>query len=78
MFRRDNFMPLVQLLDPKFRNVGDNEGLLAMDALRDIYALAIHNINLFRERQENQFPTHPVHEFHFGDNVSVRNSDRDV
>ena len=35
--------------------MGDSKSLLALDDLRDIYALAIHNIKASKERQENQF-----------------------
>ena len=57
--------------------MGDNNSVLALDALRDMYALAIHNIKSSRKRQENQFPTCAL-EFHFRDNVLVRNHIRDV
>ena len=47
------------------------KSLLALNALRDIYALAIHNIKLSRERQESQFLTYPIPEFYVGDNVLI-------
>ena len=51
--------------------MGDDKSLLAHDALRDINALAIHNIKLSRGRQPNQFLTYPVPEFDVGDKVLV-------
>ena len=56
-------MPLVKLLNPKIRNMCDNRRLLALDALREIWALAMHNNNLSREREENQFLIYPVPDF---------------
>ena len=43
--------------------MGDQKSLLALNALRDVYAVAIHNIKLSRERQVNQISTYPVPEF---------------
>ena len=43
---------------------------------KELYALAIHNIKLSREREENQFPTYPVP--HVGDKVLARNHFRNV
>ena len=41
------------------------------------YTLTIHNIRLYREKQENQFPKYPLSKFHDGDEVLVRNHIRD-
>ena len=54
MFGRYAYIPLVQFLNPKIRNMGDKT-LLATDDLRDIYELPMHNISLSGERQENYF-----------------------
>ena len=40
MFRRDAYTPLVQLLIPKLRYVGDDKSLPALDALQGIYAIS--------------------------------------
>ena len=66
-------MSLVQLLNPKVRYMSDDKSLLAVDALRDIYALTIHNIKLSGERQEHEFLTYPVTEFHVGNKMFIRN-----
>ena len=55
MFGWDSYKPLVQLPNPKLIEMGDDKSLFALDVLQDIYALLIHNIELSRERQENQF-----------------------
>ena len=78
MFGSDAYIPLVQLLHPKIRYMVDSKSLLALDALRDIHVLVIHNVKLLRERQENQFPTYPGSEFHVGDKLLVRSHVMDV
>ena len=44
IFGWDVHMPEVQLLIPKFKYMNREKSLLTLDALRYIYALAIHNI----------------------------------
>ena len=44
MFGRYVNTPLVQLLNPKLIYIGNDKSLLALDDLRDIYALIVHNI----------------------------------
>ena len=78
MFRRVGHMSLVQLLNPQLRHVGNDKSLLALDALWDIYALAIDNIELSIERQGYMFLTYIVPELNVGDKVLVRNHTRDV
>ena len=78
MFGRTAYTPLVQFLNPKIRYMGNFQSLLALDVFRDINPLAIHNIKLSRERQENQFPAYPEHECHAGDKVLVINHFRDM
>ena len=56
MCERDSYTLLVQLLNSKLRYVGNDKGLIAQDALQDIYALVIHNIKLSRGRQIDEFP----------------------
>ena len=51
MFGKDVYTPLVQLLNSKLRYIGNDKSLLAMDTLRDIYALEIYKIKLSGERQ---------------------------
>ena len=78
MFGRDAYMPSVQLEHPQIQYMDTNNSLLALDALRDSYVLAIHNIILSREREENQFLIYCIPKFHVGDKVSVQNHIRDM
>lgn len=72
MFGRDAYTPIAKLLNPKIRYVGNERGLLALDVLRGVYALAIHNLKLARERQEDEFKTSPLPDYVVGDLVLVR------
>ena len=58
--------------------MGNDKSLLTPHAFRDIFALAIHNNKLSRERKEDQLMMYPVLEFLVGDKVLVRNHTRDV
>ena len=58
--------------------MGNGKRLPAVDGVRDIYAQVIHNIELFRERQEDKFLIYAVPKFLVGDKVLVRNHTRDV
>ena len=78
MFGSDAYILLVQLLKPKPRYLGNNNSLLALGAFKNIYALAIHNITLSRERQADKFPTYPMPEFNVEDKVLVRNHTKHV
>ena len=69
MFERDVYTLFMWLLNPKLRHVGNDNSLLALDVLHDIYKLAILNIKLPRERQADKFPTYPISEFNVGDKV---------
>ena len=73
MFGRDAYTPLNKLLNPKIHYMGDERSLLALDILRDTYALAAHNLRLARERQEEQFKTHEISDFVVGDLVLLQN-----
>ena len=78
MFGRDAYTLLMQSLNLKIRYIRDDKSLLALHVLKDICALSIHNIKLFREREIDQILTYPVPEYHLGDKVLVRNPTRDV
>ena len=71
MFGRYVYILLIQLLNPKIRYMGDYKSLLAADALRDIYALAIHSIKVSRKRQEHKFPTYGIPELYVEDKALV-------
>ena len=69
---------IMQLLNPKIRYMSDDKCSLALHDLRDIHALAIHIIKCSRDRQENQFLTYPISEFHAGDKVFIGKHVRNV
>ena len=50
MLGRDVSTPLVQLLNLKIRYMCDDKSLIALDTLRNMYALVIDNVKLSRER----------------------------
>ena len=54
--------------------MGDYRHLLVLDALRNVCALAIHNIKLPKERLAVQFLTYPTPEFNVGDKVLAQNN----
>ena len=62
-------MPSVQLLNPKLKYIGNDKGLLALDAVKDVYTLVIHYIKLSRKRQTGMFLTYPIPEFNGEDIV---------
>ena len=49
--------------------MGDDQSLLALDNLRDVYALAIHNTKLSRERWTDLFMTYPILEFNVAEKL---------
>ena len=73
MFGRDAYTPLNKLLNPKLRYAGNDRSLLALDVLRHSYALAVHNIKLAREKQEQSLKTYPIPDLTVGDLVLLRN-----
>ena len=66
------YTPLVQLLNPKIRYMGDDKSFLALDTLRNTYVLAIHIMNLSRESRDKHFPKYPIAEFNVGHKVLVQ------
>ena len=75
IFGRDVYTPLVHLLNPKHRYVGNVKSL---DGLWDSSVLVIHYILLPRERWADKFLTYPIPEFNVADEVLVRNHTWDV
>ena len=51
MFEQDAYMPVVQLLNPKVKYMGNKKSILTLV----IYALAIHYIKLSSEKREPVF-----------------------
>ena len=63
-------MPLLQLLKPEVRYMGNDESTLALHALQDISVLVICNIKLSRETKGDKFP---VPKFFIVDKLLIRN-----
>ena len=78
MFRRDAYTNLGQLLNQKLRYVCNDKSILALDALSDIYALAMQNIELSRERQADKFLMYPMPNYNVQNKMLVSNHRRDV
>ena len=57
MFGRDPKLPLNTLLQPKIRYLGDNENLLSLEALKNIYQLVAENLKKARVKLgSEEFP----------------------
>ena len=57
MFGRDSKLPLNTLLQPKIRYLGDNENLLSLEALKNIYQLVAENLKKVRVKLgSEEFP----------------------
>ena len=57
MFGRDPKLPLNTLLQPKIRYLGDNENLLSLEALKNIYQLVAENLKRARAKLgSEEFP----------------------
>ena len=54
MFGRDTKLPLNTLLQPKIRYLGDNENLLSLEALKNIYQLVAENLKKAKAKLELQ------------------------
>ena len=62
-------------LNPKLGYVG-NKSPFVLDVVWDIYALAIHNIKLSKDKETNKLLTYSVPEFNVIDKVLVQNDTR--
>ena len=52
MYGRDPLLPLNKLLQPKIRYLGDDENILSLEALKNIYQLVVTNLKLVREKRQ--------------------------
>ena len=50
MFGRDLLLPLTKLLKPKIRYLGNDENILSLEALKNMYQLAVTNLKYSREK----------------------------
>ena len=52
MFGRDPLIPLTKLLRPKLRYLGNNESILSLETLQNIYQLVVTNLKMAREKRQ--------------------------
>ena len=52
MFGRDPLLPLTKLLKPKIRYLGNNENILSLEALKNMYQLVVTNLRYAREKRQ--------------------------
>ena len=52
MFGRDPLIPLNKLLRPKLRYLGNEEGILSLETLQNIYQLVVTNLKTAREKRQ--------------------------
>ena len=51
MFGRDPLLPLNKLLQPKVRYLGNDDNILSLEALKNVYELAATNLRIARQRR---------------------------
>ena len=52
MFGRDPLLPLTKLLRPKLRYLGNEESILSLESLQNIYQLVVTNLKTAREKRQ--------------------------
>ena len=52
MFGRDPLLPLTKLLKPKIRHLGNDENILFLEALKNMYQLVVTNLRYAREKRQ--------------------------
>ena len=52
MFGRDPLLPLTKLLKPKIRYLGNDENILPLEALKNLYQLVVTNLKYAREKRQ--------------------------
>ena len=71
MFGRDPSLPLTKLLRPKLRYLGNEESILSLESLQNIYQLVVTNLKIAREkRRPNLIIDSKIRE---GDLVLIKN-----
>ena len=56
MFGRDPILPLNKLLQPKIRYLGNDENILSLETLKNLYELVATNRRFARQRYKNKDP----------------------
>ena len=70
MFGRDPLLPLTKLLKPKIRYLGNDENILSLQALKNMYQLVVTNLKYAREKRQPKTYVEP--KFKEGDFVLVK------
>ena len=52
MFGRDPLLPLTKLLKPKIRYLGNDENIMSLEALKNMYQLVVTNLRYAREKRQ--------------------------
>ena len=72
MFGRDPVLPLITLLGPKMRYLGNDLSILSLEAMKNMFEIAATNLKMAREKgypENNPLPT----KLQPGDTVLVQN-----
>ena len=59
MFGRDLLLPLTKLLKPKIRYLGNDENILSLEALKNLYQLVVTNLKYAREKRQPKMYVEP-------------------
>ena len=59
MFGRDPLLPLTKLLKPKIRYLGNDENILSLKAVKNLYQLVITNLKYTREKRQPKMYVEP-------------------
>ena len=71
MYGRDPLLPLDKFLQPKVRYLGNDENILSLETLKNIYQLVVTNLKLAHEKRQPNLYINP--KFKEGDLVLVEN-----
>ena len=70
MFGRDPLLPLTKLLRPKLQYLGNEESILSLESLQNIYQLVVTNLKIAREKRQPSLIVDPKLK---GDLVLIKN-----
>ena len=59
MFGRDPLLPLTKLLKPKIRYLGNDENMLSLEALKNLYQLVVTNLKYARKKRQPKMHVEP-------------------
>ena len=73
MFGRDPLLPLNKLLQPKVRYMGNDKGILSLEALKKVYEIAARNIERARKKKQEEGYVPPPMPIKVNDMVMIKN-----